>query len=231
MSEYQKLSIKQWALEDRPREKFMAKGMQSLSDAELIAILIGSGSRDESAVELSKRILGLVGHNLHELGKLSVTELKTQKGIGEAKAITIIAALELGRRRKIADIIHKEQITTSSDAAQIFQALLGDLSHEEFWVLFLNRSNKIIDKQKISQGGLVGTVIDVKIIMKMAIDKLAISIVLCHNHPSGNKQPSQSDILITKKLKQAGEFLEIAVLDHLIVTDDSFFSFADEGML
>ncbi|MCF8372595.1 MAG: DNA repair protein RadC [Bacteroidales bacterium] len=231
MSDYQNLSIKQWALEDRPREKFMAKGLQSLSDAELIAILIGSGSRDESAVELSKKILSTVDHNLHELGKLTISELKKQKGIGEAKAITIIAALELGRRRKVADIIHKDKITSSMDAVLIFQSLLGDLPHEEFWVLFLNRSNKIIDKQRISQGGLVGTVIDVKIIMKMAIEKLASSIILCHNHPSGNAQPSESDISITKKLKQAGEFLEIAVLDHLIIADDSFYSFADEGFV
>lgn len=231
MADYGNLSIKQWAVEDRPREKYLTKGLQSLSDAELIAILIGSGSRDESAVELSKRILGSAGNNLHELGKLSIVELKKQKGIGEAKAITIIAALELGRRRKIADIIHKDKITTSKDAVLLFQALLTDLPHEEFWVLFLNRSNKIIDKQRISQGGLVGTVIDVKIVMKMAIEKLASSIILCHNHPSGNTQPSESDITITKKMKKAGEFLEISVVDHLIVTDDSFYSFADEGYI
>jgi DNA repair protein RadC len=231
MADYKNLSIKEWALEDRPREKFIAKGLQSLSDAELIAILIGSGSRDESAVELSKKILGSANHSLHELGKLTVNELKKQKGIGEAKAITIIAALELGRRRKIADVIHKEKITKSKDAALIFQSLLGDLPHEEFWVLFLNRSNKIIDKYKISQGGVVGTVIDVKIVMKMTIEKLASSIILCHNHPSGNCTPSESDLAITRKLKQAGEFLEIAVLDHLIVSDESFYSFADEGVL
>ncbi len=231
MSDNQNLSIKQWALEDRPREKYLAKGLHSLSDAELIAILIGSGNRSETAVELSKRILNSAGNSLHELGKQSVSDLKKLKGIGEAKAITIIAALELGRRRKLADIIKKEKISSSRDVAIIFQSLLSDLPHEEFWVIFLNRANKIIDKQRISQGGVTGTVIDVKMVMKMAIERLASGIIFCHNHPSGNLEPSSADKLITKKLKQAGEFLEISILDHIIVADDRYFSFADEGIL
>ncbi|MEA3445292.1 MAG: DNA repair protein RadC [Bacteroidota bacterium] len=229
MADYKKLSIKQWAVEDRPREKFISKGINSLSDAELIAILIGSGSRNESAVELAKRILGSAGNNLHELGKFSVLELKKQKGIGEAKAITIIAALELGRRRKITDIINREKISTSKNAAEIFQAILSDLPHEEFWVLLLNRANKVIDKQRISQGGVAGTVIDPRIVMKLAIEKLASSIILCHNHPSGTCLPSENDNKITRVMKKAGEILEIPIIDHIIICDKSYYSFADEG--
>lgn len=231
MSEYRKLSIKNWALEDRPREKLLAKGISSLSNAELIAILIGSGSKDESAVELSKIILNKVKNNLNELGKLTVNDLQANKGIGEAKAITIIAALELGRRRKLADILIKNKITSSKDVFELFQPNLADLPYEEFWILLLNRSNKIIDKRKISQGGTSGTVIDVKLILKDAIEKLATSIILCHNHPSGNTQPSEKDISITNKLKEAAKIMEIPVLDHIIITDSSYYSFADEGIL
>lgn len=231
MSEYKKLSIKNWALEDRPREKLLAKGISSLSNAELIAILIGSGSKNESAVELSKIILNKVKNNLNELGKLTVNDLQANKGIGEAKAITIIAALELGRRRKLADILIKNKITSSKDVFELFQQITGDLPYEEFWILLLNRSNKIIDKLKISQGGTSGTVIDVKLILKDAIEKLATSIILCHNHPSGNTQPSEIDISITTKLKEAAKIMEIPVLDHIIITDSSYYSFADEGIL
>ncbi len=231
MSEYKKLSIKNWALEDRPREKLLAKGISSLSNAELIAILIGSGSKDESAVELSKIILNKVKNNLNELGKLTVNDLQSNKGIGEAKAITIIAALELGRRRKLADILIKNKITSSKDVFELFQQIIGDLPYEEFWILLLNRSSKIIDKRKISQGGTSGTVIDVKLILKDAIEKLATSIILCHNHPSGNTQPSDKDISITTKLKEAAKVMDIPVLDHIIITDSSYYSFADEGML
>lgn len=231
MSEYKKLSIKNWALEDRPREKLLAKGISSLSNAELIAILIGSGSKNESAVELSKIILNKVKNNLNELGKLTVNDLQANKGIGEAKAITIIAALELGRRRKLADILIKNKITSSKDVFELFQQIIGDLPYEEFWILLLNRSNKIIDKLKISQGGTSGTVIDVKLILKDAIEKLATSIILCHNHPSGNTQPSEIDISITTKLKEAAKIMEIPVLDHIIITDSSYYSFADEGIL
>lgn len=227
---FQKLSIKDWALEDRPREKLIAKGLQSLSDAELVAILIGSGNREETAVELSKRILKSAENNLNILGKLNLNDLQKFKGIGDAKAITIVAALELGRRRKLSEIIEKKIIRSSKDIFEFFHPVLADLPHEEFWVVFLNRSNKIIDKLKISQGGLSGTVIDVRLIMKSAIEKLASSIILCHNHPSGNLKPSKSDIDITKKLRDAGEIMEIKVLDHIIVTDESYFSFADEGI-
>jgi DNA repair protein RadC len=229
MTEY--LKIKDWALDDRPREKLLNKGIQSLSDAELIAILIGSGSRNETAVELSKRILAKISNNLNELGKLSIKDLMEFKGIGEAKAISIVAAMELGKRRKVSEIIEKKQITSSKDVYELFVSNLGDLHHEEFWILFLNRSNKIIHQMRISQGGVSGTVIDVRIVLKNAIERLASGIILCHNHPSGNTKPSQSDIDITKKLSTAAKFMEISVLDHLIVCDGKYFSFADEGLL
>ncbi len=231
MKKYRKLPIKDWALEDRPREKLMSKGIQSLSDAELIAILIGSGTRDESAVELSKKILMAVNNNLHELGKQNMVGLQKHNGIGEAKAITIIAAMELGRRRKLANVINKEKISGSSDAASIFQSLIGDLPYEEFWVLFLNRGNKVLNKSKISQGGISGTVIDPRLILKQAIEQLASSIILCHNHPSGNNRPSREDIRITKKMSEAGKLFDIPVLDHIIIAGEKYYSFADEGLM
>ena len=226
-----KLPITDWDIEDRPREKLLAKGIQSLSNAELIAILIGSGSKNESAVELSKRILSSVENNLNKLGRLNISELQKFKGIGEAKAISIVAAMELGKRRKVAEVLEREKITSSKDVFELFSSVLGDLSHEEFWVLFLDRSNKIIDKQKTSQGGVSGTVIDIKLILKQAIEKLASSIVLCHNHPSGNIQPSKSDIDITQKLYKAAKYMDINVLDHIIVTTNEYFSFADENII
>ncbi|NOQ24747.1 MAG: DNA repair protein RadC [Bacteroidales bacterium] len=229
MENHSSLSIKDWAIEDRPREKLVKKGVQSLSDAEIIAILIGSGSRNESAVELSKKVLKSANNNLNELGKLNIPDLTKMKGIGEAKAITILAALELGRRRKVSEIITKKKITQSKDIFELFQPILGDLPHEEFWILLLNRSNRIIEKLKISQGGVSGTVIDIKIILKQAIEKLASSIILCHNHPSGNRKPSNSDDSITKKLKKGADLLDIQVLDHIIVADVEYFSYADEG--
>ncbi len=225
------LTIKSWAEEDRPREKLLLKGKHVLSDAELIAILISSGNAEETAVELSKRILGKAEHNLNELSKMSVKELMDFKGIGEAKAISIVAALELGRRRKEASATKRERITTSKDAVEIFQPLLGDYTHEEFWILFLNRANMIIGKQPVSSGGMSGTVVDPKIIFKAALDHKASSIVLCHNHPSGNIQPSEADIRLTKNIIAAGRVLEISVLDHVIVTQNSYYSFADEGMM
>lgn len=231
MAEYKNLTIKDWALEDRPREKLLGKGLNSLTDAELIAILIGSGNRNESAVELAKKILKGVKNNLNELGKLTVEDLMASKGIGEAKAVTIIAALELGRRRKLADVMAKKKISGSKDVFEFFQPVLADLPYEEFWILLLNRSNKIIEKFKISQGGISGTVIDVRMILKNAIEKLASSIILCHNHPSGNLQPSEADKKITTKLKDAARIMDMQVLDHLIITDSSFYSFADEGIL
>lgn len=231
MGEYNNLKIKEWAVEDRPREKLLKKGIQSLSNAEIIALLIGSGTKNESAVDLSKRILKSVNNNLNELGKLDVNELIKNKGIGEAKAITIIAALELGRRRKVSEIIEKKKITQSNDVFEFFQPLLGDLPHEEFWILLLNRSNRIVEKKKISQGGVSGTVIDVKIILKHALENLASSIILCHNHPSGNKMPSKADDNITRKLVEGSTLLDIKVLDHIIIADTDYYSYADEGTI
>lgn len=228
---YKKLSIKEWAVEDRPREKMLAKGIRSLSEAELIAILIGSGSLDESAVDLSKRVLASANNNLNELGRKTITDYQKFKGIGQAKAITISAAMELGRRRKESENAEKTKIVTSSDAAGIFQPMLGDLQHEEFWVMLLNRNNILIDRSMISKGGLSGTVIDVRIILKIAIDKLACSLILCHNHPSGNLIPSEADKEITRKIKEAGKHMDIPVLDHIIIGNESYFSFADEGMI
>jgi len=231
MTEYKKLSIKEWSLEDRPREKLIQKGISTLSDAELIAIIIRIGTRDETAVELSKRILNSVENNLNELGKLSIEDLQKHKGMGEAKAIGIIAALELGRRRKLSEGVNKNIITSSQHVYDIFHPLLADLPNEEFWVVFLNRSNKVIDRQKISMGGISGTVTDVRIILKLALEKLASSLILCHNHPSGNPKPSDADINITKKIKESGKLMDISLLDHIIVTDGSYYSFADEGII
>lgn len=227
---YKKLSIKEWAVEDRPREKMLAKGIRSLSEAELIAILIGSGNLEESAVEVSRRILASVNNNLNELGKKNINDLQKFKGIGPAKAITIAAAMELGRRRKETEPEEKPKVVTSADAAALFVPLLSDLPHEEFWVLLLNRNNLVIDKMLVSQGGLSGTIIDVRIILKIALDKLASSIILCHNHPSGNLVPSEADKEITRKIKEAGKHMDIPVLDHLIVGNGAYFSFTDEGL-
>lgn len=225
------ITIKSWAEEDRPREKLMLKGKHVLSDAELIAILISSGNSEETAVELSKRILAGAENNLNELSRKSVHDLVKYKGIGEAKAIAIVAALELGRRRKSEDKINREQITTSKDAVDIFQPLLGDKAHEEFWILFLNRANHVIGKNQVSSGGMTGTVVDPKMIFKAALDAKAVSIILCHNHPSGNVKPSQQDTDLTKKILAAGKLLEISVLDHVIVSQGAYYSFADEGMM
>lgn len=226
---YQKLSIKDWAVEDRPREKLLSKGTSSLSNAELIAILIGSGNRNESAVDVSKRILNDVNNNLNELGKVTIEKLKRDYiGIGEAKAISIIAAMELGRRRKVSGVGEKPKICCSRDVYDIMNPVLADLQYEEFWILLLNRGNKVITHQKISQGGIAGTIIDTRLIMKSAIDQLASSIILCHNHPSGNELPSGQDKNITQKLKEAGKVMDIPVLDHIIITDGTYYSFADE---
>ncbi|MEO8088515.1 MAG: DNA repair protein RadC [Bacteroidota bacterium] len=225
------ITIKSWAEEDRPREKLMMKGRHILSDAELIAILISSGNAEETAVELSKRILAGSANNLNELSRLSVHDLIKFKGIGEAKAITIVAALELSRRRKTDDILKRDQIVTSKDAVDIFQPMLGDNAHEEFWILFLNRANFVTGKHNVSSGGMTGTVVDPKMIFKAALDAKAVSIILCHNHPSGNVKPSQQDIDLTKKIVAAGKLMEISVLDHVIVAQSAFFSFADEGMM
>lgn len=231
MNEYKKLKIKEWAVEDRPREKLLSHGPRSLSDAELIAILIGSGNLNETAVELGRRILISVDNNINELGRKGIDYLKTFKGIGEAKAVTIVAALELGKRRKDAEVFIKKKITCSKDAADFFMPLLGDLNHEEFWVLILDRGNKITDHFMISQGGISGTIIDVRIILKNALEKGAISLVLCHNHPSGTMEASDADLKITRKIKQAAEVMDISVLDHIIIGQNRYLSLADEGML
>lgn len=225
------LNIKRWSPEDRPREKLLLKGTSALSDAELIAILIGSGSRNLSALDLSKRILEGVNNQLHELARQSARELTKIKGIGPAKAISIVAALELGRRRKDTDIQEKPKLGSSREAYESICGELMDLPHEEFWVLLLNRANRLIRKQRVSEGGVSGTVADPKVIYKAALDHLASGIIVVHNHPSGNRTASQSDIDLTKKLKEAGKFLEIQLLDHLIICGPKYFSFADEGMM
>ena len=231
MNYNKRLNIKSWAEEDRPREKLSGKGKASLSDAELIAILIGSGNREETAVELSKRILNSVDNNLNELGKMDISSLISFKGIGEAKAISIVAALELGRRRKDSAAMHKSTISSSNDAYLEIADVLADLPHEEFWILMLNRANKVVAKKNVSKGGVSGTIADAKMIFKPALEKLASSIILCHNHPSGNLKPSDADIKLTSKLKAAGTSLDIPVLDHLIIGDNAYYSFADEGIL
>ena len=227
----QKLSIKTWAEEDRPREKLLLKGKRALSDAELIAILIGSGNADESAVELAKKILAVTGNNLNELSKRSIADLMKHKGIGEAKAISIIAALELGSRRQVAEVVVKDTVTSSRDSYEILRPYLADLPHEEFWVLYLNRSNKVLMKEQVSQGGITGTVADTRIIFKKAIDLLATSIILAHNHPSGSLNPSVADVQLTQKIQQGGNLLDVQVLDHLIISEAGYFSFADEGRM
>ena len=224
--------INQWAEDDRPREKFLLKGKSTLSDSELLAILIGSGSRNESAVQLCQRILASSENNLNTLGKMSVSQLMQFKGIGEAKAISIVSALELGRRRKqISDQPKKIKINGSKDVFNLMGPELMDEKVEHFYVLLLNRSNHLIKKQLISSGGTNGTVADPKIIFKYALDSLACSIVLVHNHPSGNLRPSEQDRVLTGKLKHVGENLEVQVIDHVIFTDVAYFSFADEGIL
>ena len=231
VSEPKPLNIKSWAAEDRPREKLLLKGTGALSDAELIAILLGSGTTKLSAVELSKIILRHVNHNLNDLAKLTVKDLTKIKGIGEAKAITIIAALELGRRRKDQEPNDKPKLGSSASAFEIIQGDLMDLPHEEFWVLLLNRAQRLIKKKKISEGGVAGTVADPKIIFKLALEELASGVIIVHNHPSGNLNPSQSDIDLTKKLKEAGRVMEIQLLDHLIIAGRKYYSFADEGII
>ena len=224
-------SIKNWSQDDQPREKLRDKGKLTLSDAELVAILIGSGNRNESAVDLCKRILASVDNNLNALGKVSLKHLMEFNGIGEAKAITITAALELGRRRKFEDEVKQEKITSSRDVYDIMQPVLGELSHEEFWVIYLNNSNKVLQKQQLSKGGITGTLVDVRLVLKQALEVGATALVLCHNHPSGTLKASEADKKITQKLKTAGLTLDIKVLDHIIITEKAYFSFADETIL
>ena len=224
-------SIKNWADDDRPREKLVQKGSFVLSDAELIAILIGSGSWEESAVELSKRILASVNHNLNELGKLSVNQLMRFKGIEEAKAVTIAAALEVGRRRRMEDTSKITKIKSSHDVFELLYPLIGELPHEEFWIVYLNNSNKVVHKAQLSKGGITGTLVDVRLVLKQALELGAVGIILAHNHPSGTLEPSTADKQITQKLKMATEALDIKILDHLILTQREYLSFADKGIL
>jgi DNA repair protein RadC len=230
MAENSFFPITNWSEDDKPREKLMLKGKSVLSDAELIAILIGSGSRNESAVDLSKRILASVDNNLNALGKLSISQLMNFKGIGEAKAISIIAALELGRRRRAEDAVELKKVTSSKIIFEIMQPIIGELPHEEFWIIYMNNSNKVISKSQLSKGGITGTLVDVRIVFKTALEMGATGLILCHNHPSGTLIPSDADKQITRKLKLAGDSLEIKVLDHLIVTEKNYFSFVDEGI-
>lgn len=225
------LTIKNWNEDDRPREKLIIKGKIALSDAELVAILIGSGSRDESAVQLSQRILASINNNLKELGRLTLKDLIKFKGIGDAKAISIITALELGRRRALEAALEKPKITNSRSVFDVMQPIIGELEHEEFWIIYLNNANKIQLKTQLSKGGITGTLVDTRLVFKRAIELSSTGIILCHNHPSGTLKPSSSDINITKKIQQGGEVLDVKVLDHLIVTEKDFFSFADENML
>ncbi len=222
--------INQWAEDDRPREKFLSKGKSALSDSELLAILIGSGSRNESAVQLCQRILASSNNNLTQLGKLTIKQLTDFKGIGEAKAISIAAALELGRRRKLEDPFELDKISSSKSVFEIMHPIIGDLMHEEFWVLYLNNSNKVVHKTQISKGGMAATIVDVRIVFKFALEHNAMSIILTHNHPSGKLMASEPDIQITKKIKLAGQHIDIKVLDHIIITDKGYYSFNDEGI-
>jgi len=225
------LNIKSWAAEDRPREKLLLKGTSTLSDAELIAILLGTGTASMSAVDVAKSMLQQAGNNLDDLARFTVKDLMKIKGIGEAKAIAIVSALELGRRRKDSGATDRPKIAVSKDAYDLLKGDLMDIPHEEFWLLLLNRANRVIKKHKISLGGVHGTVADPKIIFKTALEELASGIIVAHNHPSGNLTPSQQDIDLTRKLKEAGKLLEIQLLDHLIVAGKQYYSFADEGLL
>jgi len=231
MNKYDSHALTTWAVEERPREKVLANGTQFLSDSELLAILLGSGTRNTTAVELARQILKGVGNNLQELGRQGVGDLVRIKGVGPAKAIIVLAAMELGRRRGGMQHVDKVPVKSSEIVYKLFHPLIGDIEHEEFWLLMLNRANRVLGRYKVSQGGLSGTVIDTRIILKKALDNLASSIIVCHNHPSGNKQPSDADVKITGKLKKAAEMLEIKLLDHVIIADKSYFSFADEGLI
>ncbi|MFN4122899.1 MAG: RadC family protein [Flavobacteriales bacterium] len=224
-------SIKLWAEDDKPREKMMLKGAAALSDAELLAILIGTGTRNESAVDLAKRLMSMANHNLIELSKKTVKELQKVKGIGVAKAVSIAAALELGRRRRAQEPMERRRITSSRDTFEIVAPHLAELDHEQFWVILLNRANKVTGKSCLSVGGINGTVADTRLILRYALDNLATGIILCHNHPSGNLQPSDADINLTKNVKQAAGWMDINVLDHIIISESGYYSFADEGKL
>jgi DNA repair protein RadC len=224
-------SIKNWAEDDRPREKLLTKGAAALSDSELLAILISNGHKEKSAVDLAKEVLQLSNNNLNELGKMMPADFEKIKGIGEAKSITIAAALELGRRRHAATALEKKVVRTSRDIAEYLRALIKDFSYEVFAVLFLNKSNKINHFEVLSKGGITGTVADPRIILKKALEVNSTSLVLCHNHPSGSLKPSRADEELTKKIREAASYLDIAILDHIIVSEEGYYSFADDGLI
>lgn len=226
-----KMTIKEWSEEDRPREKLFLKGPSALSDTELIAILFRTGTSNNSAIDLARYLLTKVDNNLEKLSKLSIKELTKIKGVGTTKAVTLIAALELGKRINAFSVKEENKINCSYDVYKYFQPILSGLSHEEFWIIALNNSNVIVDKFKVSQGGLSKTIIDVRIILKKVIESLATSIILCHNHPSGNVEPSDADIQITNKIVDSSNILDIKVLDHIIFSDKKYFSFADQGLI
>ncbi|MBP7356987.1 MAG: DNA repair protein RadC [Cloacibacterium sp.] len=225
------MSIKFLAEDDRPREKFLLKGKSALSDSELLAIILGSGNNEDSAVELARKILASVDYNWQKLSKLSIKDLMKFKGIGEAKAISVAAALEIGRRKAAQEIPEKEKVTSVNDLYKIFSQYLSDLQTEEFWAIFLDQKNHVIYKTQISKGGISGTLVDVRVIFRIAIEHLATSVVVAHNHPTGNLTPSQPDISITRRIKEAGDLLDIKLLDHLIIGENSFFSFSEQGLL
>ncbi|MBF0597001.1 RadC family protein [Faecalibacter rhinopitheci] len=227
----EKQSIKNWNEDDRPREKLSLKGRSSLSDAELLAIIMGSGNREESAVELAKRILNSAHNNWNELARYSILDLCKFKGVGEAKAISIITALEIGRRRTSQEVLDRVKINSSNDAAQILQQQIGDLPIEEFWVMFLNQGNKIIRTEQISRGGITQTSVDIRVIFKRSIELMATALILSHNHPSGNIIASEADKSLTKKIIEGAKYLDIQILDHIIVSQKDYFSFADEGLI
>jgi len=224
-------SIKEWLVNDRPREKFIQKGSEYLSDTELLAILVRSGTHDRSALVVAQEVLSLANDNLSLLAKLKIKDLLTVKGIGNTKAITLMTALELGRRRRVSEAVGRSKVVSSHDAFDLMKPLMEDLETEQFWVLYLNNANKVLSKQKISAGGMTATVVDVRLILKRALELNATALILCHNHPSGTLVPSKADAVITDKIKKAAQCMDIQVLDHLIITDQSYFSFADQGRI
>lgn len=226
-----KIPMCQWAENDIPAVKFLLKGSASLSDAELLSIVIGNGLPGELSLEISRQLLARCDNSLNSFWKLSVSDLQAYDGIGKSKAVQIASLFELARRRNEAEVVARCKITSSRDAYEIFRSVMGDLPYEEFWVLLMNKANKLVKKVRISEGGVSGTVVDPKKVYKIALDNHASSIILGHNHPSGNTQPSEADHKITKKLRDSGILLDIAVLDHIIVCDDRYYSFADEGTL
>jgi len=225
------MSLKFLAEDDRPREKFLLKGRAALSDSELLAIILGSGNQEDTAVELARKILASVNNNWQDLSKLSVKDLMKFKGIGEAKAIAVATAMEIGRRKAAQDIPEKTVVVGTKEAYKILLPYLSDLRTEEFWALFLNQKNNLVYKAQISRGGIASTLVDVRVLFKLALEHMAVSIIVAHNHPTGNLKPSEADIKLTNNIKKAGEILNITLLDHLIIGEQDFFSFREQHLL